>query len=157
MDALTCLLPPVATWISESDIGGFVPAYAQSLADMGYALSTQNKYLRSLAHFARWMTHCRLAAAAIDDHEIRRFMDHHLPQCRCPRGAHPVRQDVQAALGHFLEFLRQENVVRDAGGPDPVEEELGRYDRYLRDAQGLADSGRAFLRRVVPSKALAYA
>ncbi len=72
MEALTSLPPATAGWILASDIGGFLPAYAQSLADQGYALWTQKKYLRSLAHFARWMTHCRLAAAAIDD---MRFAD----------------------------------------------------------------------------------
>lgn len=86
MTVLTAFSPTVLAWVAASDLDRFFAEFAQSLADHGYSRSTQQKYLHSVAHFARWMVRCRLIAPEID----------------------------AAAIGHLVDFLRQRDATTPA-------------------------------------------
>ena len=93
MNTLAFVHATPAGWLQKSDLAEFARVYWLYLADRGYARHTCRMYLYGVAHFARWLTRCGVAACDLTDDHVRRFLDeHHLEiGSRCHRGrAHPT-------------------------------------------------------------------
>ncbi|WP_230181251.1 tyrosine-type recombinase/integrase [Aquabacterium sp. CECT 9606] len=100
--------------------------------------------LRALAHFAHWMTRCRLTVDQIDEALVRQFLDSHLPRCDYHATALRTHDDLRASLAHLLAVLREQHVILELSGPSgPIAEELHRYNVHMRDARGLGVGTRA--------------
>ena len=86
----------------------------------------------------------------IDEALVARFVKHHLPQCHCAGLARRTRKDVRAALGHLLIVLRANGVIAERLQPNtPVDQELQRFDEYMRHVRGLAPNTRGLYLRIV--------
>ncbi len=94
--------------------------------------------------------------AHLNESSIELFLRWHLPRCDC---APPVTRDrsaIRSAGGHLLAVLRERGAIAQPAMPTgPVEDELRRYDTYLRDVRGLTDGTRDGQLRVV-RRLLAY-
>ena len=67
MDSISSLHPMARAWLLDGPLSAHVDAF-QALLERGrYAEGGMDKGLRALAHFAHWMTRCRLSAEQIDE------------------------------------------------------------------------------------------
>ena len=144
-------LPPHWTaWLAGSPLASHVDALSYYLSERRYAPQTVDTHLGCIAHFAHWMSDCRLRVHGLDEGVVRRFLDEHLPSCDCPRPVRLTRNDLRAALGHLLVVLRLQAVVAEpAPIATPVDEELQRFDDYMDHVRGLAASTRTLYLRTV--------
>lgn len=150
MDAFDSIRASRSAWLRASVLAPFVPAYWRRLTERHYAPNTVQHYMCGLAHFARWSRRARFELGSLDS-AVERFINEHLPRCRCP---HPVLRGpllVRAALHHLQVVLDDHGIHDDLRSVGPVEGELRRFDEHLRDAGGLASSTRQRRRTVVAS------
>lgn len=150
MDAFDSIRVSRAAWLRGSFLAPFVPAYWRRLMERQYAPDTVQHYMCGLAHFAHWSRRARFELDSVG-RAVDRFIDEHLPRCRCP---HPVLRGpllVRAALRHLQAVLADHGIHDDLRSVDPVDDELRRFDEHLRDANGLASSTRQRRRTVVAS------
>jgi site-specific recombinase XerD len=131
-------------WLHEGQLAPYVDAFTHYLFERRYAPHTIDTYLSCIAHFARWMSQCRLDAYCIDEDVVQRFLKNHLPQCACTRPVHRTRNNLRAALRHLLVVLRAEAVITEPiGGTTPIDEELRRFDDHMNHVRGLAPATRS--------------
>ena len=139
MDPFRTLHPLARAWLLDGPLSSHLDAFLALLEQGGYAEGSIEKRLRALAHFAHWMTRCRLVAQQLDEDFVDQFLNHHLPRCDCHAAALRTHGDLSAGLGHLLAVLRQQRVIPERPLPTgPVAEELCRYNAHMRDARGLA-------------------
>lgn len=139
MDSIDSLHPLARAWLLDGPLSPYVDAFSALMERGRYAEGTVSTDLRALAHFAHWMTRCRLAADQIDESLVEQFLDSHVPRCDCHASALRTHNDLRASLGHFLAVLREQQVIVALPGPSgPIAEELHRYNVYMRDARGLS-------------------
>jgi integrase/recombinase XerC len=74
-------------WLLDGPLAAVVPAYIARLKCGHYACGTVNRSLAALAHFAHWMSLCRLRADQLDESRVDQFLHDHLRQ----RHATPCR------------------------------------------------------------------
>lgn len=140
MDAFASIHPVPAAWLRNSDLAPFIPAYWRGLIDQQYAANTVRGYLYGVAHFARWARRSRLAVGDVTAENVERFLDGHLAGCTCPQPVQRSRHQLRAALRLLLSSLDHAGVVVQPRIPDPVQEELHRFDDHMHHARGLAQS-----------------
>jgi len=141
MDVFDALTPLAASRLRASVVSPFAQAYWDRLCAQGYARSTVRLYLNCLAHFAHWATRQRFELAALE-HHVNRFVEQHLPRCRCIAPVQRTPQSVRSALEHFQTIAVDAGVRLDAETRSPGDEQLQRFDRYLLQMKGLTASTR---------------
>jgi integrase/recombinase XerD len=136
---------PWRTWLSASVLSPTTAAYMAHLRRHGYSASIAGAYLRSVGHFARWLTTEHLPLRRLDESVTHRFVTMHLPTCQCPGRCPRTPIVVQAALRHLLRVLRADDRIQpDRGGLSPaIHDELDRFTEYLARVCGLAAKTRA--------------
>lgn len=148
MDAFDSIRASRAAWLRASVLAPFVPAYWSRLMERRYASDTVQHYMCCLAHFAHWSRRARFELGSLGP-AVERFIEQHLPRCNCP---HPVLRGpvlLRAALNHLQAVLIEHGIGATARRGDPIDDELRRFDEYLRDANGLAGSTRQRRRTIV--------
>lgn len=137
-------------WLAEEPLAPYIDEYMMYLARRDYAANTFSSYLGVVSHFAQWMHGRRLRLESIDEELVAKFVDQHLPRCRCSGPVQRDRRTLSAALGHLLAVLRAEGAIAPVMvSSKPVDEELRRYDAYLDHARGLAPKTRETALRIV--------
>jgi integrase len=152
MNVFDALTPLAANRLRASVVSSFAQAYWDRLCDQGYARNTVRLYLNCLAHFALWATRQRIELCAVDRH-VERFIDQHLPRCRCAAPVQRMPQSMRSALEHFKTTVVDAGVRLQAEPLTPGDEQLQRFDRYLLQMKGLAASTR--IRRLAIVRPLA--
>ena len=143
MDSISELHPLAKAWLFDGPLAAHLDAYAALLERGNYAEHTTRTNFRALAHFAHWMSRCRVTAEQLDQDCVSQFLDFHLPNCDCHSIALRTHDDLRAALGHLLAVLRDQRVIAQLVLPTgPIADELSRYDKHMRDARGLAEGTR---------------
>lgn len=135
--------------LSEGSLARCEMPYVDWLTERGYTDSTIRNYTRCLAHFTRWAIDRNLAAESPLASLIRLFINEHLPRCECPVPVQRKRSQVRAALSHLLPSLDAAGVNYSVGEPSAINEELDRFDAYLRDQRGLRPTTRMQRRRIL--------
>jgi len=132
-------------WFAAASLGATAAAYVQYLTERGYAPESIKGYFRSVAHFVHWLARRGLRATDISESVIDRFLDRHLPVCRCAPQCWRAHSEVRAALRQFLKMLRIAGVCPGKAStiPATVAAELDDFDHHLADVRGLAASTRA--------------
>lgn len=137
-------------YLADSALAPYIDAYIAHLKCGRYADCTIDCYLACLAHFAQWMQQSHLDLCHLDKTSITNFLDEHLPHCNCTKPAVQTRSDLHTACIHLLVVLRSSGVIPEPSlGTDPIDEEMQKFDAYLRDARGLTDKTRRQQRRIV--------
>jgi integrase/recombinase XerD len=130
-------------WFSAASFGTSADAFIRYLTERGYAEGTINSYFGSVGHFVHWLSRQRTGSREISEDWIERFLDRHLPHCRCAPACRRAQHEARAALRHFLSMLRASGTCPP---PIPVATatalaaELAGFHRYLAQACGLSDS-----------------
>lgn len=127
-------------WFSALPLGISADAYIRYLAERGYADGTIDGYLGSVAHFVHWLALERTGLREVSEVSIRRFLDGHLPHCRCAPACRRTKNEARAALGHFLTMLRVNGTCPPEipSLPTAVLAELADFGLYLVEVCGLA-------------------
>lgn len=130
-------------WLSGSILAPYVDAFSARLRQGRYAAGTAHSYLASIAHLARWLNQDCLPLGQLDEGAVERFLSCHLAHCDCPKPVVRDRHTVRAACGQLLAVLRDQRAIAEPAKPTgPIEVELCRYDRHMRDVQGITDGTR---------------
>lgn len=128
-------------WFSSASSGISADAYIRYLAERGYAVGTIHGYFGSVAHFLHWLSLGRTGLNAVNEVSIGRFIDRHLPHCRCAPECRRDRNGASAALRHFLTMLRASGTCPQEipNVPAAISLELADFSRHLFDVCGLSD------------------
>lgn len=127
--------------LRSTTLGDVADALASSLAARHVAWATSERYLRSAAHFARWIDQSGRRASRSS---VRELWSQHLSNCRCSGSVDRSRINGRAALGHLVSVLRAAGRFDDELPPrTPIDDELDRFESYMRATQGAAASTRA--------------
>jgi integrase/recombinase XerC len=150
MTKIPALHLTVRAWLLEGPLAAHVPAYVARLRRGDYATNTSARCLSSVAHFAHWMSMCRLPVGLLDEGCIEQFLRDHLPCCDCPGGALRTPREVHAALVPLLAILRAGHVIAPLPAPaGPIADELHSYDAHMSGARGLSAGTRHNRLRIV--------
>jgi site-specific recombinase XerD len=136
--------------IRANPLGPELEQFTAYLLERGYRHGTIQQYLQAAEHFGRWVGRVR-QSRPIDESLIRRFIDEHLPRCRCRIPRASSRIQVRAALRHLLRIVaapKSEGSGTEAA-ITPIEAVIQKFDQYMRDACGLATATRLYRRRYV--------
>lgn len=105
------------------------------------ALVSVERYVRSAAHFARWLDRREARASRTS---VQAFLDGHLPRCCCAGPILRHRIGVRAALGHLTVVLRAAGRFDDESPPRcAADDEVDRFDHFLQSVCGTAISTRS--------------
>lgn len=156
MDAIRPARIKPSVWLARSVLAAHVDAFAARLQRGRYSKHVKQAYTAAIAHLARWMMQCCLPLARLDESGIELFLRRHVSHCDCPRPVIRDRATIRAAAGHLLAVLRERGAIAPPARPaGPVEDELHRYDLYLREVRGLTEGTRSGQLRMV-RKLLSY-
>jgi|GEM_PF-1347010 len=89
-------------WLAKGPLAPHIDAYMLYLGNRDYEATTFSNYLGSVSHFAQWIHSRRLRLQSIDEALVAKFLDKHLPRCRCSGPVQRDRRTLSAALGHRL-------------------------------------------------------
>ena len=93
-------------WFSKAALAAHADAYVDYLTERGYAVETVERYFRCVAHFVHWLSERGAGLSDINEAIVNRFLDQHLPHCRCAPRCRRTRNDASAALRHFFGYIR---------------------------------------------------
>ncbi len=85
MNPIHSLHPLARAWLLDGPLSPHVDVYSALLERGSYCEGSSGGYVRALAHFAHWMTRCRLEARQLDE----TFVDQWVGQSRV-RNARPT-------------------------------------------------------------------
>ena len=119
----------------EGPIASHIGSFARSLSKQGYSLYSIHQQVRLAACFSRWLKQSGVGLRSVTSDHPPRYLQYRA------RHAQPSQGDA-AALRHLLEFLRSEGAIPaekiSASRLTPAERSMQAYERYLREARGLA-------------------
>lgn len=120
----------------DGPLSTYIPAFIDAMEGRGYRALTLQQYARIIAAFSHWMKLRQMRISAIDDDLPAKFL-------RWRAKSSWLWSSSNAALKYFVEFLRDNGVAEQATAVvrarTTVELYADDYERYLRDARGLAD------------------
>jgi integrase/recombinase XerD len=135
--------------LNKGVLAEHVASYQAFLEERRYAPLTRHIYLCCIAHFAHWMANTGLSVRQIGETTINRFLEEHLPQCKCPAPVQRAHNDSRAALRLFLKALRECGSVAPREASDHISRELRCFDVFMTDVKGLAASTRSLRLRLI--------
>jgi len=100
-------------------------------------------------HYLRWMRLRRTGDPDVNRATIERFLNRHLPRCRCAPPSPRQRILARAALGHFLNCRNKEGgcPAKTHDKTNPPCTVIDAFDRYMQSVCGLASATRRGRRR----------
>ena len=120
--------------------GPHLDGFSEWLREVGYAPSSILDFVRTAVHVGLWAERSLTAIRELDQASIERFRAH-LRTCTCPGPRPRRRRDGRTAAlaGRFLQYLREQGVVREAPAPcaphiHPLVVEFGAWMRQHRGA-----------------------
>jgi len=120
------------------EVCGLVRLYANTLEARGYRPSVVGVYSAAVEHFISWAAPDK-ARLDVTSEAVRRFLDEHLADCRCPGRVQRWAITVRAALDHLLMMIVGARLHgQDPKFPAHIATELREFCRYARDVCGLA-------------------
>lgn len=135
----------------DRDFAPLVAHYVERLLEQGYLPSTRAAYLRVLSHFLHWLKRCDHATSQISADLVERFLNRHLPACKCASWCGRQHATAHMALARLQEMLHEEGWIpsRRTSTAEVLEAELAAFDHYLLEVCGLTEATRKFYRHSV--------
>jgi site-specific recombinase XerD len=118
----------------------YLDEFANHLDTQGYKRHLLGRQIRVVAYFSRWLDAEQIPAEAITDEQVGRFFGSVVR-----RGV--VQTGEQAALGRFVSFLRQREIIGPLPEPKqatPVQQAVRAFAVYLQQERAL--SGRTLIK-----------
>jgi len=120
--------------LREGPLGPFAYAYADHLAEQGYARDTARCMFGVLGDFCRWFAQCGMTVHEIDKETLARYLRYRHSRRR------PTGNDAGYLAG-FLRFLVNKGAVPErVAAITPVQHVKEEFRRYLQDERGLAQA-----------------
>jgi integrase/recombinase XerD len=134
----------VHAWLGASELSAHWAGYVRDLLDQGYRKSTVLPYRAAVAHFGHWMTVHSVRLRDLNEAQVERFLQRHLPVCRCGALRQRWPHTVRAALRALLRYLRIRDVIEPARPTDPpaVTRELQAFAHFQEHVCGLTQATR---------------
>jgi site-specific recombinase XerD len=135
--------------MAASHLGIILPEFILDLQARGHVLTCIQSYGQIGEHFSRWLAAQRISVCEIDETVLERFVQKHLPHCRCPKPAPTHVRNCRAALRRLLAFLRRRRLVpeRPSIRPSEIDRLVLEYDGHLAEVGAFAPLTRQYLRR----------
>ncbi len=135
----------IREWLADTPLESDAEGYVLYLARRGYALQTMRFYAGAFAHFSHWLADVQAGLTDIDEKAVHRFLDRHVPDCRCTRHKRRSRTSNRAALEHLLKYLRTTGQFATPPKAEGfVDLELKDFERYLLQVRGAGNTTRSF-------------
>lgn len=143
-------VPRVLERLRTGRVGGTLDDFAAFLHRRGHCKRGIQRHVRAAAHFGRWLESEDIPLAALDESVARRFLDEHLPRCRCWVPAGEPIAVVRAAVDHLLfQVIGRRVLGRSRARAEPEHPVLRSFGEYLRATRGLAPrTCHAYVQRV---------
>ena len=143
--------------LTSGPLASLLEIYARRLREDGYATHSGFVQLRLLGCFNRWLHRKGLTSEDVDAANIERYL-------RGRAQSRKLRRGDSAALFRLLNMLRPEGSGVTAPPPTPVEAALGHFQQYLRQERSLSEAtvinytpvARSFLTEQFPKGALHF-
>lgn len=143
--------------LTSGPLASPLETYARRLREDGYATHSGFVQLRLLGCFDRWLHRKGLTSENVDAATIERYL-------RGRAQSRKLRRGDSAALLRLLTMLRPEGSGVTAPPPTPVEAALGHFQQYLRQERSLSEAtvinytpvARSFLSQRFPKGALHF-
>ena len=123
--------------VPEGPLAAYLLPFASSLSHQGYKRRYIHRQVMLSACFSRWLKKIGLPLRRVTSAHAAQYLTCRYRRQRSSRGD-------QAALGHFIDFLRREGVLpvenMSPGRPTPAEQCVRTYERYLREERALAEA-----------------
>jgi integrase/recombinase XerD len=127
----------VLSQVPEGPLAVYLAPFADSLDRQGYTRHYIHRQVMLAACFSRWLKKTGLPSGRVTSAHATQYLT-----CRY-RQRRPSRGD-QAALGHFVDFLRRKGVLpfenMSANRSTPAERCVRMYERFLREERALAEA-----------------
>jgi hypothetical protein len=134
--------------LQQSLLGPIFNDVTAHLVGRGHATTAVQQYIQSIEHFDRWLRRTHRPPSEIDERVIARFLDDHLPRCRCAAPACRTTHQVRAALRQLLVVLRRSGIAPKRTQETSVALQLiERFKDHLRDVRGAAPATCAYYGR----------
>ena len=135
--------------MANSHLGIILTDFAEHLQSLGYASLTIQDYVRAAEHFGRWLKSRHLGSTEISQEVVRSFLQRHLVRCRCSKPASCDPATCGSALHALFELLQTKGMIRQSAcrATSPREQVIERFDRYLAEVCGVAETTRQARRR----------
>jgi site-specific recombinase XerD len=121
----------------DGPLSAHIRAFAQWARDEGYARGSRYRHVLLAACFSRWLGQQAISIRRISAEHSARYLRSRARRVQIHRGD-------AAALGHFVDFLRHDGVIRSmtvARPPQsPVDRAAQAFEHYLRDERVLAEA-----------------
>jgi len=127
--------------LKNSILHPFISLYVEYLEREQYSDYSISSNIRSVGHFAHWITNERIPLDKINCSVQAKFLTEHLPVCNCSCPA-PRLKHVNPALTIFFKLLRSEGIIVPIEERDECSRELAAFDTYMRDVAGFAKNTR---------------
>lgn len=129
--------------IRKNPLGIVLERYVQHLFCRGYRRGTILCYVSAVEHFARWLGRRRICSRL-----VLRFLNDHLPTCRCKSPAMRCVTFVRAALHQLLRCIEAETPPPSKSPVElPVDAVVRDFDQYMDNICGHSLSTRRYRRR----------
>ncbi len=151
--------PAVRQRIAANYLGITLWGFVSDLHARGYTPGGIRVHVLAVEHFGQWLKRRQIPFRHLSTLHVRKFLQSHLPRCRCPRPARKVQPDCRASLHRFVEFLQNQGQIKapvaKAVPQSPVDRLMAAYDGHLERVCGLSAEtrrrrrlvARQFLRR----------
>jgi len=144
-----CCGARVCRRMRANPLGPWLEQLAERLLDRGLRRICIQQCLQAAEHFGQWIGARRIAPETIDAAVVQRFLDRHLPRCRCRPPAPRHRVCVRASLRHLLRCMgRQVRIIpADTVASPAIEKIVREFDQHMYHVGGLAEATRLYRRR----------
>lgn len=126
--------------LRERGFGDLFEELVERLDQRGYSAGAIRNYVWGVEHFVAWLNREKLGLSDVNRPLIRKFLDRHLPNCKCPRPAPGGLPRVRPAVNHLLRMLQERNPTEAMAVTSPIEAELQAYREHLQKICGLSES-----------------
>jgi len=135
--------------MASSHLGIILTDFAAHLQSLGYAPLTIRDYVGAAEHFGRWLKSRHLGSMEISPEVVHSFLQKHLVRCRCAKPAPCDPATCGSALHALFDLLQTKGMIRQSAcrATSPREQVIERFDRYLAEVCGVAETTRQARRR----------
>lgn len=117
----------------EGPLVAYLDAFASHLDAQGFKRHLLGRQIRQAAKFSRWLQSARVAAGAVTEEHVLRFL-----QETAQRGL--VRQGTAATLRRLIDYLRRLGIIQASASSEltSVQQTVAEFAEYLRTERGLS-------------------
>lgn len=122
-------------------LGKDLEDFTAFLVERGHTANTIYQYLRTAAHFGRWLGQEGIDPALITEHTAESFLYNHLSECKCKSHGMLLLKDARTVLMHLFNILIKNGHITASSPtpPTPIDQEIQRFAEHMRTNCALSE------------------